>query len=667
MKNELISQSGFTLETSEATKLRSALLGGDWPCATSSLDIIAKREKLCEEKLKKIKYYIAHQHFLELLETGDKLGGLKVLRKNITSLGIVSPGKIRELSTYLMLQPHILKHVTKWPGAGALTRERLLKRVQTHLPAHVLLPPGRLDKLLDQAKQYQITEINQKLGGSGVGSKGGRPSSSNEIYQNSSNFPKNSNFPGGFGMEHNGDSYGQHFSHLLSDINENPQTSSRMNNFPSKCVQTLTQHCDEVVHCAFSNNGKHLATCSKDESIKIWRVDEEVRKRGGMGAGGVLKLERSIQVNNAVPAFVKFSPDDKLILVCSDESINGKTLVIELENASGARVQNILLDLPAKTNDNTTFNSGDFSADSKSFVIGGLRGQFERHTSSQTQPVVNMLQPPGISRNASSEILPGSTFQTPTETAPLLRQESVTQLPASAVSGNSNLSLQEPLSNIQTGSATPLTPQTPQTPQWNSTLSGQWVGVRVRACAWLENNRIIAADNQFRIQEYKFRSNAESTSDLLTNPLNNTLPANSAAELGPFPLIKEEASILSMSVKKYSCQNARDNSRNDSREKHWCLLAVERRGIRLWELESGTLIRSFYGHQQSGFLYNCCFGQDFQFIAAGSDDRLVSIWHVGNEKTVKQLEGHDQRVNCVAWSGDMLVSVSDDRSVKVWM
>ena len=54
-----------------------------------------------QKNFKTFLYYIAHQHFLELLETGDKLGGLKVLRKNITSLGIVSPGKIRELSTYL--------------------------------------------------------------------------------------------------------------------------------------------------------------------------------------------------------------------------------------------------------------------------------------------------------------------------------------------------------------------------------------------------------------------------------------------------------------------------------------------------------------------------------------------------------------------------------------
>jgi len=496
-------------------------------------------------------------------------------------------------------------------------------------------------------------------------------------------------FPGGFGMD--GTDFG--FSHLLSDINENHQSSSRMN-IPSKCVQTLTQHCDEVVHCAFSNDGKHLATCSKDESIKIWKVDEEVRKRGGMGS--VLKLERSIQVNNAIPAFVKFSPDDKLILVCSDESINGKTLVIELENPSGERVQNTLLDLPARTNDNTTFNSGDFSADSKSFVIGGLRGQFERHTSSQTQPYPQSNVSTGISRNASSEILPGSTTPTPTQTPisqtpvvvaglgviglgplnttsvtpmgqpinqtpiPRVPQGPHTYQPYPPIPGATPiLTLRDPIRDPQIG---PQNVQPPQTPQWNSTLSGQWVGVRVRACAWLENNRIIAADNQFRIQEYKFRSNAESNADLLTNPTNNSLPANSAAELGPFPLIKEEASILSMCVKKY-----RYDSRNDSRHKHWCLLAVERRGIRLWELESGTLIRTFYGHQQSGFLYNCCFGQDFQFIAAGSDDRLVSIWHVSNEKTVEQLEGHDQRVNCVAWSGDMLVSVSDDRSVKVWM
>jgi len=291
VKNELINQSGFTLETSEATKLRSALLGGNWACATSCLEIIAKKEKLGEAKLKKIKYYIAHQHFLELLEVGDKLSGLKVLRKDITGLGIVSPGKIRELSTYLMLQPQVLKHAAKWPGAGALTRERLLKRVQAHLPAHVLLPPGRLDKLLDQAKQYQITEINEKRGNT----QGGlRTTSVNEncpvlphIGQKNSKQGNNIGltFPGGFGMD--GTDFG--FSHLLSDINENQQTTSRMN-IPSKCVQTLTQHCDEVVHCAFSNDGKHLATCSKDESIKIWKVDEEVRKRGGMGS--VLKLER---------------------------------------------------------------------------------------------------------------------------------------------------------------------------------------------------------------------------------------------------------------------------------------------------------------------------------------------------------------------------------------
>ena len=43
--------------------------------------------------------------------------------------------------------------------------------------------------------------------------------------------------------------------------------------FPTYCVQTLTDHCDEVWIGRFSPDGTKLATGSKDSSVIIWDVD----------------------------------------------------------------------------------------------------------------------------------------------------------------------------------------------------------------------------------------------------------------------------------------------------------------------------------------------------------------------------------------------------------
>ena len=44
---------------------------------------------------------------------------------------------------------------------------------------------------------------------------------------------------------------------------------------PSICVEQLTAHSDEVIHVSFSTSGKQFVTCSKDATLKIWRLDEE--------------------------------------------------------------------------------------------------------------------------------------------------------------------------------------------------------------------------------------------------------------------------------------------------------------------------------------------------------------------------------------------------------
>jgi WD40 repeat protein len=56
-------------------------------------------------------------------------------------------------------------------------------------------------------------------------------------------------------------------------------------------------------------------------------------------------------------------------------------------------------------------------------------------------------------------------------------------------------------------------------------------------------------------------------------------------------------------------------------------------------------------------------------IASGSEDNQVYIWHIRNEQPIATLTGHTRTVNCVAWNPvypQMLVSVSDDCTVRVW-
>lgn len=43
--------------------------------------------------------------------------------------------------------------------------------------------------------------------------------------------------------------------------------------FPCYTQQILTEHCNEVWFCKFSNDGTKLATGSKDTTVIVWHVD----------------------------------------------------------------------------------------------------------------------------------------------------------------------------------------------------------------------------------------------------------------------------------------------------------------------------------------------------------------------------------------------------------
>ncbi|KAF8390946.1 hypothetical protein HHK36_023246 [Tetracentron sinense] len=121
-------------------------------------------------------------------------------------------------------------------------------------------------------------------------------------------------------------------------------------------------------------------------------------------------------------------------------------------------------------------------------------------------------------------------------------------------------------------------------------------------------------------------------------------------------MIEEEHTITSFSL---------------SRDNKFLLVNLLNQEIHLWSIEGDPkLVAKYKGHKHSRFIIRSCFGGFAQaFIASGSEDSQVYIWHRGTRELVEALPGHSGAVNCVSWNPvnpHMLASASDDRTIRIW-
>ncbi|CAH2043646.1 unnamed protein product [Thlaspi arvense] len=109
-----------------------------------------------------------------------------------------------------------------------------------------------------------------------------------------------------------------------------------------------------------------------------------------------------------------------------------------------------------------------------------------------------------------------------------------------------------------------------------------------------------------------------------------------------------------------------------SKDSKYILIDLTTEMIQLWNIEGEpNKFYGFEGHKRKRLIIRSCFGgYEESFVASGSEDSQVYIWHRREPfLRLRVLPGHSGAVNCVSWNPTdlhMLASASDDGTIRIW-
>ncbi len=92
----------------------------------------------------------------------------------------------------------------------------------------------------------------------------------------------------------------------------------------------------------------------------------------------------------------------------------------------------------------------------------------------------------------------------------------------------------------------------------------------------------------------------------------------------------------------------------------------EQHGVRVWELRTGKLVRSFQNHKEQ--INAIAVSPNGQFAVTGGDDRIAILWEIETGREIKLFDDHESSIKAIAISpdGEMLLTGGFDCSVRYW-
>ncbi|KAI3987563.1 hypothetical protein MKX01_021475 [Papaver californicum] len=252
-------ESGIPLHSSLVGLLRKQVLNGYWEESVVTLHKIGILE---ETTLKSASFLILEQKFFELLGKERVMEALQTLRTEIAPLSI-NVNRVHELSSCIIYysQPKLVGS-SNGEVLNGKSRSKLLEELQKLLPPAVMIPERRLENLVEQALNVQRGSC---------------------VYHNS-------------------------LDSALSLFSDHQCGKDRI---PSRTLQVLESHNDEVWFLMFSHDGKYLASSSNDQSAIIWEVNGD----------SVVTLKHKLTGHQRPIMSISWSPDSRKILTCGLEDV----------------------------------------------------------------------------------------------------------------------------------------------------------------------------------------------------------------------------------------------------------------------------------------------------------------------------------------------------------
>ncbi|EGC37333.1 hypothetical protein DICPUDRAFT_46602 [Dictyostelium purpureum] len=320
-------ESGISLQSKEINQFSESVIEGDWKKVEELLPFL----KLNDRDTNNVKFLIFSQKFLEYLEHNKISKALQCLREEITPLNKDSK-KLQHLTSLIMtVNTSETKKIIKQKSS----RVTLLSEIRKFVNPNLMLPDNRLEQLIKQSIQYQIGKC---------------------LYHNTS----------------------EQFTELFKDH------TCEKDQMPLDVLFTLKdKHRDEVWFITFSNDGKKLASCSRDNNIIIWDMSPIY-----LDEPSEPKVLHTLSGHTKEVSHLAWSPNDKYLLSTSNDSTT------KLWNPADGT----LLKTFAKHTDYVTCCS--WHPDNKRFVTGGN----DRNIYLWSIENLNLDQPNGNSSSSSSNL-----------------------------------------------------------------------------------------------------------------------------------------------------------------------------------------------------------------------------------------------------------------------